>query len=84
MSGPGVCLQGLPGSSQPSLALVELTRPDQRAGEHYQRGRDHRFGCPKPCRSASAIASRQRRCVVANEWRTSDANPSCARQPTSR
>ena len=39
---------------------------------------------PQPCRSARAIASRQRIWVVANEWRTSDANPSCARQPTSR
>ena len=39
---------------------------------------------PQPCRSARAIASRQRRWVVANEWRTSDANPSCARQATSR
>jgi predicted ATPase len=31
-----------------------------------------------------AIASRQRRLVVANEWRISDANPSCARQATPR
>ena len=38
---------------------------------------------PQPCRSASAIASRQRRWVVANEW-TFDANASWARQPTSR
>ena len=37
----------------------------------------------QPYRSASAIASRQRRWVVANGW-IFDANPSCARQPTSR
>ena len=30
---------------------------------------------PQPCRSASAIASRQRRWVVANEWRTSECKP---------
>ena len=46
---------------------------------------------PQPYRSASAIASRQRRWVVANEsifgmsapWKIY-AKPSCARQPTSR
>ena len=38
---------------------------------------------PQPCRSAAAIASRQRSWVTANEW-IFDANPSCARQPTSR
>ena len=43
---PGVCLQGLFGALQPSLALVELTRPDHRAGERDQRGRDHRFRAP--------------------------------------
>jgi len=30
-------------------------------------GHNHRFPCPKPCRSASAIASRQRRWAVARE-----------------
>src|SRR5262249_56860550 len=43
---PGICLQGLSGSLQPPLALVELTGPDHRAGEHYQRGCDHRFRAP--------------------------------------
>jgi hypothetical protein len=43
---PGVCLQGLPGSLQPSLALVELTCPDHRAGQRDQRGRDHRLRAP--------------------------------------
>src|SRR5258706_11394623 len=43
---PGVCLQGPSGAPQPPLALVELTRPDQRGGEHYQRGCDHRFRTP--------------------------------------
>ena len=38
---------------------------------------------PQPYRSASAIASRQRRWVVAN-GSIFDAKPSCARQPTSR
>ncbi len=38
---------------------------------------------PQPYRSASAIASRQRRWVMANGW-IFDANASWARQPTSR
>ncbi len=38
---------------------------------------------PQPYRSARAIASWQRRWVVANRW-IFDANPSCARQATSR
>src|SRR6266508_4612473 len=43
---PGVCLQGLCGALQPSLAFVEVTRPDRRGGERYQRGRNHRLCAP--------------------------------------
>jgi hypothetical protein len=43
---PGVCLQSAFGAPQPPLALVELAGPDHRAGEHYQRGCDHRFRAP--------------------------------------
>jgi hypothetical protein len=52
---PGVCLQGLSGSSPPSLGLVELTRPDQRAGQHYQRGGDHRLRAPKSRNEAGPL-----------------------------
>ena len=34
------------GPAQPSLALVEVTQPHHRAGERYQRGRDHRLRSP--------------------------------------
>ncbi len=43
---PGVCLQGPFGAPQPPLALVEVTQPHHRAGEHYHRGCDHRFRAP--------------------------------------
>ena len=81
---PVVCSQGLSGSFQPPLAFVELTGPDQRAGEHYQCGRDHRFRAPavplgQGDRLAAAPLGRGERVC-----RTSDANPRCARQPTSR
>ncbi len=46
MSGPvSVCRACLVRCSQ-SLALVELTRPDHRAGERDQRGCDHGLGAP--------------------------------------
>ena len=43
---PGVCFQGPRGALQPSLALVQLTRPDHHPGEGDQRGRDDRRRTP--------------------------------------
>src|SRR6266487_4359997 len=42
----GVCLQGPCGALQPSLAFVELTRPDHVGGQRYQRGCDDRMRVP--------------------------------------
>src|SRR5260370_42469458 len=43
---PGVGWPGLHGAAQPSLGLVELTRPDHCAGQRYQLGRDYPLRAP--------------------------------------
>ena len=62
---PGVCLHGLHRAPQPSPGLGELPGPHHRASQ-LTSASAITGSVPQPCRSASAIASRQRRWVVAN------------------